>query len=199
MTMPLDNGPTLLRPLIESLIELFKQAAHQYGYVPLLDTVKVRREIFKLQYDHDLFGLNSKADAFEAYDFLLTSIHSWIQNSAQALKNTYSPQADYDEATLGQLSSVSCSKKSGDKSSCFIHEGYFLPKSIQRVCISCQKQATEVSEQDGNLFAETISVPEILTELDALAEVKKKTEAPIGFTTVVVNKKRGKKRKNQQI
>ena len=48
MTMPLDNGPTLLRPLIESLIELFKQAAHQYGYVPLLDTVKVRREIFKL-------------------------------------------------------------------------------------------------------------------------------------------------------
>lgn len=46
--------------------------------MPVLDSGKIRREMFKLSYERDLFGLNSKADSFEAYDFLLTSIHSWI-------------------------------------------------------------------------------------------------------------------------
>ena len=71
----------MLRPLINALVEFFNQAGMQQGEVPILDAVKIRREIFKLSYQRDLFGLNFKADAFEAYDFLLTSIHSWTYHS----------------------------------------------------------------------------------------------------------------------
>lgn len=75
----------MLRPLISALVEFFTQASNNASdnlgndsVVPVLDSGKIRREMFKLSYERDLFGLNSKADSFEAYDFLLTSIHSWI-------------------------------------------------------------------------------------------------------------------------
>ena len=37
--------------------------------------------MFKLYYRSELFDLNEKADAFEAFDFLLTCIHSWVRQS----------------------------------------------------------------------------------------------------------------------
>lgn len=45
----------------------------------MLDSAKVRRELFKLHYGYEVFDLNVKADAFEAFDFLLTVLHSWVK------------------------------------------------------------------------------------------------------------------------
>jgi len=49
--------------------------------VPVLKSIEVRRELFKLHYGQEVFDLNLKADAFEAFDFLLTSLHSWVRHS----------------------------------------------------------------------------------------------------------------------
>ena len=83
--MPLDKGPKLLRPLVNSLQRLFRCAAQPTALdaVPVLPSSEVRRELFKLHYGQDVFDLNLKADAFEAYDFLLTCIHSWIRGSEE--------------------------------------------------------------------------------------------------------------------
>ena len=78
MQTPIEAGPAVLRPLIGALTEFFKQAGMMYeNQIPVMDSRAVRRELFKLSYMQDKFGLNMKADAFESYDFLLTSMHSW--------------------------------------------------------------------------------------------------------------------------
>mmetsp|Transcript_17065 Transcript_17065/g.21568 ORF Transcript_17065/g.21568 Transcript_17065/m.21568 type:complete len:81 (-) Transcript_17065:92-334(-) len=79
--MPVEQGPDLLKPLIAALHDFFRVAGSNYDQIPSLDTRLIRRELFKLSYLSDKFGLNQKADAFEAYDFLLTAIHSWVMNT----------------------------------------------------------------------------------------------------------------------
>ena len=52
------------------------------GEIQTLESGQIRNEIFKLHYLSGGYGefiLNSKADSFEVLDFLLTTIHEWIQ------------------------------------------------------------------------------------------------------------------------
>ena len=82
--IPIEQGPELLRPLMSALISFYAKAAGQdliSSELPNLSSVEIRREMFKLFYKYEAFDLNLKADAFEALDFLLTCIHSWIKQS----------------------------------------------------------------------------------------------------------------------
>ena len=66
-------------PLFRAIVDLFEKAAHASdASTPQLDSVNIRRELFKLSYERDTFCLNSKGDAFEAFDFLLTAIHECL-------------------------------------------------------------------------------------------------------------------------
>ena len=80
-----ENGPILLQPLMKTLKEFFNQAATptEAFQVPTLESNDVRRELFKLFYKQEAFDLNLKADSFEAFDFLLTSIHSWVRQCSE--------------------------------------------------------------------------------------------------------------------
>lgn len=81
--MPTDQGPLVLRPLMRAMVDLFRQAGDQIDITtapPILISDRVRSELFKLFYGQQVFDLNLKADAFEAFDFLLTCLHSWIRN-----------------------------------------------------------------------------------------------------------------------
>lgn len=85
--MPTDQGPEVLRPLMKAMIDLFKQAGDHLDTVtapPILVSDGVRSELFKLFYGQQVFDLNLKADAFEAFDFLLTCLHSWIRHHDSA-------------------------------------------------------------------------------------------------------------------
>ena len=48
------------------------------GKIMEFESIAVRRELFKLFYLSNEFVLNMKADAFEAFDHILSLIHSWI-------------------------------------------------------------------------------------------------------------------------
>lgn len=83
--MPTDQGPEVLRPLMRAMIDLFKMAGiNNETAPPILVSDRVRSELFKLFYGQQVFDLNLKADAFEAFDFLLTCLHSWIRHHDDA-------------------------------------------------------------------------------------------------------------------
>lgn len=46
----------------------------------ILESIQIRRELFKYYYPNSNFELNQKADAFEAFDTILTLTHEWIAN-----------------------------------------------------------------------------------------------------------------------
>ena len=77
--LPIEEGPEILKPLMRAITEFYKDVGQDYDYVPKLSSVRIRSEMYKLYYRYELFDLNEKADAFEALDFLLTSIHSWVR------------------------------------------------------------------------------------------------------------------------
>ena len=55
------------------------QAAER-GRCHVVSALDVRRELFKLHYPSSSFELNQKADAFEAFDQILTHIEEWLAN-----------------------------------------------------------------------------------------------------------------------
>ena len=77
-----------------------------------------------------------------------------------------------------------------------------MPKSVQRVCLTCQRESNEIVRQDGNLFAETVSVPELVAELDELAETRAKAWVPppgaVQVPQSARNKRNKKKNRNNQ-
>ena len=102
----------LLRPLIGSIQEFLRDAGSKMGSksVPVLQSVKVRRELFKLHYGQELFDLNLKADAFEVFDFLLTVLHSWVRHSqAGNLFSECAKDDSFSKATqLAKLCKIGC-------------------------------------------------------------------------------------------
>lgn len=77
--LPIEHGPELLQPLMNAITKFYQQVGLNSSEVPKLSSVGIRREMFKLYYRCESFDLNEKADAFEAFDFLLTCIHSWVR------------------------------------------------------------------------------------------------------------------------
>ena len=77
--MPNEQGPELLQPLMDAFTKFYQQVGLNSSEVPQISSVGIRREMFKLYYRCESFDLNEKADAFEAFDFLLTCIHSWVR------------------------------------------------------------------------------------------------------------------------
>jgi len=53
----------------------------------MFDCLRIRAELFKLYYQQEEFILNSKADAFEALDKILSIIHGWLVCSQNHLEN----------------------------------------------------------------------------------------------------------------
>ena len=74
-----EGGPPQLKPLINSIQDFFQQCTvEKGGKIMESESIAVRRELFKLFYLTNEFVLNMKADAFEAFDHILSLIHSWI-------------------------------------------------------------------------------------------------------------------------
>ena len=48
--------------------------------MPVLSSLGVRGELFKLFYDKNEFAINSKADAHRAFEHILGLIHGWISS-----------------------------------------------------------------------------------------------------------------------
>ena len=66
--------------------------------------------------------LNFEADAFEAFDFILTCMHTWSQVSSQPhkIKPLAESHGDYN---LARAARISCDRQS--TSPCFIHNMFF--------------------------------------------------------------------------
>lgn len=45
--------------------------------MPIVACINVRRELFKLFYDKNMFELHSKDDSIEALDKILGCLHTW--------------------------------------------------------------------------------------------------------------------------
>lgn len=79
------NGPPQLKPLINAIQDFYQQANRQsqedsvQRRIHLFDSTAIRRELFKLNYQRAEYVINSEADAFECFDYLLTVIHTWAQ------------------------------------------------------------------------------------------------------------------------
>jgi len=132
---PIESGPVLLQPLIGAMCELFKEAGRIQPTVPVLKSVKIRRELFKLFYLRQSFDLNKKADAFEAFDFLLTSIHSWISHCQNPRSTSQTIAQEPMAARLAHLSKNPCYKSDW----CCVHTGFHLAKYVWRECTFCCK------------------------------------------------------------
>ena len=48
--------------------------------MPVLSSLGVRGELFKLFYDKNEFAIHSKADAHEAFEHIIGLIHGWISS-----------------------------------------------------------------------------------------------------------------------
>jgi hypothetical protein len=74
-----------LQPFIQSLKDFYQKAfnvdSQNGSVVPVLSSLEVRRELYKLFYDKNEFAINSKADAHEAFDNILGLVHGWIASS----------------------------------------------------------------------------------------------------------------------
>ena len=47
---------------------------------PKLESLEVRAELYKLFYLDNEFELNNKADAYEAFDHMVSLIHAWCRS-----------------------------------------------------------------------------------------------------------------------
>ena len=83
-----EEGSKLeIAPLIYELKKFFKrvhifttnasQEENRPNALEMHESISIRRELFKLKYVNGEFVLHDKADAFEAFDFILTAIHNW--------------------------------------------------------------------------------------------------------------------------
>ena len=73
-----------MKPLITSLKEFYSGIfeLNQSKNFFSIDSIGVRKELFKLNYmsqGQGKFNLNDKAEAFEVLDYLLCCIHTWVQ------------------------------------------------------------------------------------------------------------------------
>ena len=81
-----------------------------------------------------------------------------------------------------------------------MHDGYYLPKVIQRVCKACKKEARLIEKQDPNLFAESVRVPELVSELDVIADKKAQEESQqqvVWTEQILQNKPKNKNKKKR--
>ena len=78
------GGPIEIKPLINALQDFYQNVIDlqrsQPHVVHIVDSNKIRTELFKLMYLKGEFALNDKADAHEAMDFILTQMHTWMQS-----------------------------------------------------------------------------------------------------------------------
>ena len=74
-----------MQPFIQSLQNFYEKPfnvdSQINSVIPVLSSLEVRRELYKLFYDKNEFAINSKADAHEAFDNILGLIHGWIASS----------------------------------------------------------------------------------------------------------------------
>ena len=108
------------------------------------------------------YVLNSKADAFEAFDDLLSLIHCWLANQ-KAIKN------EKDDGLLigsenDQVAKMKDNKCDASGDPCFVHEMYHINHIRQKQC-DCGKKG-DVIQDDRNLFAETINIFNVLRDID---------------------------------
>jgi hypothetical protein len=112
----------------------------------LHESITIRRELFKLKYVSHEFVLHDKADAFEAFDFILTAIHTWEKRNGP-------PHAcEFNEKQ--QL--------------CLVHHFFGLKRSETPFCTGCRAQGAP-KQLDANMFAETLLAPVFLEKLVTFA------------------------------
>jgi len=76
---PNHNGPEKYKPFVKSIYEFFKKVDEDYsGQIKVYDPTDIRRELFKLHYNSNRFGLYGKADTPEVIDQILDALHFWI-------------------------------------------------------------------------------------------------------------------------
>jgi hypothetical protein len=75
-----DGGPPAIKPFINALQDFYLEISGKQsnGSIKVLNSGRLRRELFKLSYLKNEFVLNEKADAFEALDDILSLVHSWL-------------------------------------------------------------------------------------------------------------------------
>ena len=143
ITLPPEEGPELSRPLMLAITEFYKEIGEIYNDVPKFSSIGIRREMFKLYYRCESFDLNEKADAFEAFDFLLTCIHSWVrQSQIKPLSREMDRNDDQRGAIsskLAKLSEIECDQKN----SCFVHKNFYLSKVSKRLCTTCNLESDQ--------------------------------------------------------
>ena len=93
------------------------------------DCNQIRVELFKLNYVKGEFQLHDKGDAFEAMNFILTQMHTWMQFATS--KRTRELQALLDQPyvadithKLEKLAEIRCSHEEGN--ACMIHNKVFI-------------------------------------------------------------------------
>ena len=83
----------------------------------IFDPRELRRELFKLYYVDDLFGLYDSADCFEAIDKMLTILHHWC--SGTQMPTSINKIAVPQNLCVGSKSGM-----------CFVHEKFFMNRTV---------------------------------------------------------------------
>ena len=105
----------MLQPFITSLQQFFDIAVNvpvdeESKEVPVLSSNNARREMSKLFYTQEKFDLNLKADAFEAYDQILTCISSYIRHAKVHPGIQHVSEQNSSAAQLAELAEFECNK-----------------------------------------------------------------------------------------
>ena len=85
----------------------------------------IRRELFKLHYlseGEGRFNLNTKAEAFEVMDYLLSCMHTWMQVVKGNKPLPAFSRVDLDASTkVAEMFTISFKYENDDSAPCFIH------------------------------------------------------------------------------
>lgn len=91
--------------------------------------------------------LNSKADAYEAFDHLLEFLHAFKASEGKP-----------DQTSFDAISSA-CQN-------CIVHQNFYQEQLMQRVC-ECGK-TSEVEKMNRNLFAMVVNASDVIKTLDLI-------------------------------
>ena len=146
-----------IKPLIIALKDFYrsvKTSELKYNLLSTLDSIALRKALFRVSYSSGKFELFREGDAFEALDYLLTCMHTWSKRN-DAMVGT-SP----DLASTG--ASLDC--QTNPQTACFVHSLFHLRLRGRMVCTcgaSVELPESEVRSQ--NTFAETINMADLLS------------------------------------
>ena len=161
--MQREGGPLELLPLINALQDFYTQVLFQDDEdkeIHILDSIPIRRELFKLNYLTEKFNLNLRYEASDVMDFLLKAMHVWMYSISQG-KAPMIPVSHNPRESLANLFALRCGDDQG-VGTCFVNSTFHIQKYQTTIC-SCNE--SNEKPEENNLYSETFNAIYILQKV----------------------------------